>query len=987
MKNFLLLFFLHLTFLGESQMTLIQGDLITGDDELLGGDENNLVFKKENETFIWNVTTNQTTTLEINPTELSSWNQTNLWMPIWNSPLIGAYKGIGTNGETFLVALDDSHQAHIIQIENQQIPFFVLQNAIFTYRESSQGYDVLRFAASNLQWDTIYSSNSQYLSISASNNKLYISEKLASTKYLFELSVEGERADIFSLGSDNESGWSLSGEHENGWLFVQDTSYSATAPFWRNLYKLDTNTNTLSFIRPYKYGGWIYLRDDSIYGHWGRSHLVQHVDSMFSAEINFGHDAMAVLSPIPCRSKRFFNMAHPKYGHEIAYLNDSLEFEVIENFTPNGPSAGRGGREIDIWENQFVFELFDTYDQEILTTIYIPTNDRFYLAKLVDLEYQLICEVNDEAGHRGYQHQIIKCSGRYFIFMKSFWSFQTDNTGLFEITPTNPIIDYTPCSNNLIFELTYFQKNRMYYDLEDNGVSEILVQDSEIYVSSFLKFAWSYFYDYHVLTNNATDLLENQEVLSISKIDSCGNVDWLTSIGVVLSHKEYSPMKFLGKDSLIITVNVRDSLVVNGQVLDYRNGVYMICLNKQTGQLAWFKAVDTRAPGSILPALCEELLVLPEDKIALTLRAELPLSISQGLTLTPFPYYPANMVVVYDKEGKALWGKQTHALWNRIYGSNKKLLYDATYNEIVVITSDATIHSWSSCDYTDFNTYVHRFDLEGNLVATATLAFSDLGTVTEAFFNSVGELVLVGEYRGILKAGDLVIESPKYEGDACHSSTYFAIRMRDRFRFANACVNGNIEKLTPLGHSVTASGKHLLLLLKDGEDLYLAEIDDDGNIVEALDIDQESTVFEHKNYHKIVTLGNAVLIGMQDVNISHDFGVFPTLKLNSSIGIIKIAPREFESVSWTSKVDRIRPDFPEDLWIYPNPSNGEIFISFDPKFEASDMVVYNSIGQPVMNAKEILPFEPVNVGLLPAGTYVVRLILNGETRAARFVKN
>jgi hypothetical protein len=293
----------------------------------------------------------------------------------------------------------------------------------------------------------------------------------------------------------------------------------------------------------------------------------------------------------------------------------------------------------------------------------------------------------------------------------------------------------------------------------------------------------------------------------------------------------------------------------------------------------------------------------------------------------------------------------------------------------------------SSCDFRDYNTYIHRFDLDGNLVSTANLAFSDIGTATEAFFNSAGELVIVGLYRGILRAGDLLIESPKYPEDECHSSTYFAIKMRDRFRFANACVNGSIKNLTPLAHSVTASGKQLLLFIKDREDLYLAEIDDEGNVLEVLDIDQESSVHEYRNYHQMATLGNAVLVGMQKVNVSHDFGVFPTLKLNSAIGVMKIAPTEFESVTWTHKVDRIRPDFPEDLWIYPNPSVNEIYISFDPKSQATDMVVYNGIGQTVMNVREVLPFEPVNIQALPAGTYVVKLMLNGEMRALRFVKN
>lgn len=98
------------------------------------------------------------------------------------------------------------------------------------------------------------------------------------------------------------------------------------------------------------------------------------------------------------------------------------------------------------------------------------------------------------------------------------------------------------------------------------------------------------------------------------------------------------------------------------------------------------------------------------------------------------------------------------------------------------------------------------------------------------------------------------------------------------------------------------------------------------------------------------------------------------------IGSHKIVMRYRESALNTSVLSEQKTA----LTIYPNPTNGNLYIQTDSQYEKIKLSVLNLLGAEVIAATDQ---EQVDVKSIPEGTYFVKVEIDGKVMIKRFLKN
>jgi hypothetical protein len=74
------------------------------------------------------------------------------------------------------------------------------------------------------------------------------------------------------------------------------------------------------------------------------------------------------------------------------------------------------------------------------------------------------------------------------------------------------------------------------------------------------------------------------------------------------------------------------------------------------------------------------------------------------------------------------------------------------------------------------------------------------------------------------------------------------------------------------------------------------------------------------------------------------------------------------------------------LNVYPNPSKGQVFVSFDQAVNNGTVEVYNLLGEVVYNVSAFTGNKvELNLDGLSEGVYIIRLNENGAVSSQRFV--
>jgi hypothetical protein len=187
--------------------------------------------------------------------------------------------------------------------------------------------------------------------------------------------------------------------------------------------------------------------------------------------------------------------------------------------------------------------------------------------------------------------------------------------------------------------------------------------------------------------------------------------------------------------------------------------------------------------------------------------------------------------------------------------------------------------------------------------------------------------------------------------------------------------NVNTANGSPDGYSTPSfirlgSATHLFCGDLDGRTHYFSDID--GNLGTGA-----SFVLESDNHQGISTQGYSAF-SLADLNNDGKLEIYAGQDLG---GIFRF---EHDSSS-TSALNELLPEI--DVVIYPNPTNGMITVSVE-KGQAKNIVLYNLAGKELLTIIPNQNKEQIDLNNLPAGVYLIRVVLENDTQLTkRIVKN
>jgi hypothetical protein len=74
---------------------------------------------------------------------------------------------------------------------------------------------------------------------------------------------------------------------------------------------------------------------------------------------------------------------------------------------------------------------------------------------------------------------------------------------------------------------------------------------------------------------------------------------------------------------------------------------------------------------------------------------------------------------------------------------------------------------------------------------------------------------------------------------------------------------------------------------------------------------------------------------------------------------------------------------PDIINIYPNPTNGILYISSEKVYHKLDIEIFNQIGKKVMTANNV---KSLDLRSLPSGTYFLKIDLNNTLESYKIIK-
>jgi hypothetical protein len=345
-------------------------------------------------------------------------------------------------------------------------------------------------------------------------------------------------------------------------------------------------------------------------------------------------------------------------------------------------------------------------------------------------------------------------------------------------------------------------------------------------------------------------------------------------------------------------------------------------------------------------------------------------------------YSITSFLLKLDAEGNFVWAKKTlGSSGHKIrFDSENNILMSSTFNDMLVINLSDTIYS---SGYKD--AFLQKFDINGDLIWWKTFGGSADEYISDIHIDSLDNIFVIGNFQklvdfdpgiGIYYTSDTIysnkifIEKLDAQGNfdwvktisgqggiACRSVAMYKNKI-----YVTGGLNGSINFSTSTGNNI--------IVANDDNDGYLMTLDENGNFISVGTYGAEFNGSEPKI--KCDKLGNSFL---------HS-SYFKNLYFNTNQGI-KYLGRDgyFFILKLGTSTGSLAELF--DFAVYPNPTNGIIYIEQKNKGESSftqnilDIKILDEMGKIVLQEISSLQKNTFDISNLASGLYSIKIINSG----------
>ncbi len=456
-----------------------------------------------------------------------------------------------------------------------------------------------------------------------------------------------------------------------------------------------------------------------------------------------------------------------------------------------------------------------------------------------------------------------------------------------------------------------------------------------------------------------------------AKFDKFGNLIWAKHIGETNSFPPYTALTVDKEDRLYLAGAFYQNAILDDWNANQNSpGFYLAKYNTDETRL-WTVKADFASYGDVFKILTDN-----QQNIYVTgLYRGFQANFGEGVVLTS-DSSPRFFLAKYSPQGRIIWAKNLEHIGNN-FGMIADLRIDAQQN-IYTLMTQGTSRTWSSCKFRDWGSRVDCFQPDGSLKWSSEFTADDLTIARSLDISPLGEVFVVGRFRGELQAGSFNLVSDR--SGECNLNTGFLIRLDSRDGRIKSAQSDNptqtdLFQITFLpDNTYYVSGTQVNTNAVRYENynnrdfptnalqLFIKRYDYLGNLLKEryfntndrenprFLIDKDNYIVLHDGIRgRLDTIPNAIQNGHRNAFL---------LRIKNDA----LAYQIFE------------PNYPDTFVIAPNPTEGEILIKNNrPEWIQYELLIYNSIGQNINYLKKTdnSEFLQLDLSNLPKGTYIL----------------